>query len=108
MRACLSINQPARLLVNAGVAINLSGFVTHGSVQILAYTYALNTIVHLSMFVVLDAWTSINVLMLNQEKTELKSFKPKHQLKVSGKIQLQVGENTDHVARSWACIVIHP
>ena len=38
--------------------------------------------------------------MLNQEKTELTISKPKHQLKVNGKIHLQVGEKTVNLARS--------
>ena len=41
-----------------------------------------------------------NMFTLNQEQTELIILKLKHQLRLSDKIQLHVGEKTGHVARS--------
>ena len=47
-------------------------------------------------------------LMSNQEKTELIIFKPKHQLKVSDSIQLQVGVKTVHMVGTVKYLGMYP
>jgi hypothetical protein len=49
----------------------------------------------------ISTWMSANMLKLNQEKTELIIFNPKHRsTRMTEDIQLQVGEKTIHVAGS--------
>ena len=45
-------------------------------------------------------WMNVNILMLNEQKTELTVFKSKLELKVSDKTELQSGKKTVQVARS--------
>jgi len=45
-------------------------------------------------------WMSANMLKLNEEKTELIIFNPKHQVRINEDLRLQVGKNTVSVASS--------
>ena len=47
-----------------------------------------------------STWMSANVLKLNEERTELIIFNPKHQVVINEELRLQVGNNTDSVASS--------
>jgi len=46
----------------------------------------------------ISTWMSANKLKLNEEKTELIIFNPKHQVGVNDELRLQVDKNTVSVA----------
>jgi hypothetical protein len=48
----------------------------------------------------ISTWMSANTLKLNEEKTELIFFNPKHQVRMNEELWLQVGNNTVSVASS--------
>jgi len=48
----------------------------------------------------ISTWMCANMLKLNEEKTELIIFNPKHLVRVNEELQLQVGKNTVSVASS--------
>ena len=48
----------------------------------------------------ISTWMSANMLKLNEGKTELIIFNPKHQVRMNEELQLQVGNNTVFVASS--------
>ena len=48
----------------------------------------------------ISTWMSANMLKLNEEKTELIIFNPKHQVRMNEELRLQVGNNTVSVASS--------
>jgi len=48
----------------------------------------------------ISTWMSANMLMLNEEKTELIIFNPKHQVGINEELRLQVGKNTVSVGSS--------
>jgi len=48
----------------------------------------------------ISTWMSANMLKLKEEKTELISFNPKHQVGIKEELWLQVGKNTVSIASS--------
>ena len=48
----------------------------------------------------ISTWMSANMLKLNEEKTGLIIFNPKHQVRMNEELRLQVGNNTVSVALS--------
>jgi len=48
----------------------------------------------------ISTWMSANMLKLNEKKTELIIFNPKHQVGINEELRLQIGKNTVSVASS--------